>query len=223
LRRSRSSFLFNIATAIVIAALHCTFSFGQTSESAVGPARVRKPLRYGIVVDNSGSMRMQLENMIELVKDIIDLNQPGDEAFLVRFISSDKVILVEELTSEKDAIYEAADGMFAEGGQTAILDAVSFSAKYLDEKTAAEASPAKALLLITDGDERGSATRIEQLTAQLKQSNIRVFAIGISDMKVETKTLDKLTKGTGGRTFLPKGQLERRAVAKTVSAAIREM
>lgn len=222
MQRFRISVLLNIAAAAGIAALLCTFSFAQTSDAAVS-SPVHQPLRYGIVVDNSGSMRMQLENIIELVKEVVDPNRPDDQAFLVRFISSDKVTLVEELTPEKEAIKDAADEMYAEGGQTAILDAVSFSAKYLNEKTAADAASVKVLLLITDGDERDSASRVDEVVAQLKQSNIRVFAIGISDVKVETKTMDKLTKGTGGKIFLPKGPPERRAVAKTVAAAIRGM
>jgi Mg-chelatase subunit ChlD len=130
-------------------------------------------------------------------------------------------VLIEELTSAKAVIQDAAEEMFIEGGQTAILDAISFSAKYLDEKTAADSSAAKVLVLITDGDDRDNSARIEQVAAQVKQSNIRVFAIGISDLKVEMKTLDKLTKGTGGKVFLPKGPVERRAAAKTVAEAIR--
>jgi hypothetical protein len=49
-----------------------------------------------------------------------------------------------------------------------------------------------------------------------------VFVIGISEtLKVETKVLEKLTKSTGGKLFLPKGGAGRSTVVNEVAAAIR--
>jgi len=163
---------------------------------------------------------MQIENLIAFVKDLVDENGPADETFLVRFVSFDKVFLIQEFTSKKNAIHEAADEMFAEGGHTAILDAISYSAKYLIEKDPA-GDYDRVIILVTDGDDRDSSMRIGQVVSQLKESNIRIFAVGIADLKVETKTLEKLTKETGGKIFLPKGAIGRKSAAKEVAAAIR--
>jgi hypothetical protein len=179
-------------------------------------------IRYGIVVDNSGSLRMQLENIVDLVKAIVEGNGADDETFLVRFVSSDKVVLLQDFTSAKMSLLEAAEEMYIEGGQTAILDAVSFSAKHLAANSKSDVSTPKVLILVTDGDDRESIAKAEQVVLQLKQLNVRVFVIGISEtLKVETKVLEKLTKSTGGKLFLPKGGAGRSTVVKEVAAAIR--
>src|SRR5215217_1213407 len=99
-----------VYTACLLAGL-CSFSLGESNE-APSAAAVNGTLKYGIVVDNSGSMRLQLESVIGLVKGIVGENQPGDETFLVRFASSDKIVLLEELTSVKATIQDTADEMF---------------------------------------------------------------------------------------------------------------
>jgi Mg-chelatase subunit ChlD len=211
---------FRISTSsILVTALTAAALFASISAQTVVPS-APKPVKYGIVVDSSGSMRMLLEDAVAMVKSIVDENQPGDQTFLVRFVSSDKIVLVAEMSTRKDEIKDAADQIYIEGGQTAILDALQFSSTYLNEKEP-DLTASKALILITDGDERGSSTKAEKLVEQLKQSDIRVFVIGISDLKVETKTLDKLVKGTAGKIFLPRGGTERRSAAKAVASAIR--
>lgn len=211
---------FRISTSsILVSALTAAALFISISAQTVVPT-APKPVKYGIVVDSSGSMRMLLEDAVAMVKSIVDENQPGDQTFLVRFVSSDKIVLVAEMSTRKDEIRDAADQIYIEGGKTAILDALQFSSTYLNEKEPG-ISASKALILITDGDERGSSAKVEKLVEQLKQSDIRVFVIGISDLKVETKTLDKLVKGTAGKIFLPRGGTERQSAAKAVASAIR--
>ena len=48
------------------------------------------PVSYGLVIDNSGSLRSQLGKVVQSGIRIVDSNKPGDEAFLVRFISRDR-------------------------------------------------------------------------------------------------------------------------------------
>jgi Ca-activated chloride channel family protein len=42
------------------------------------------PISYGIVVDNSGSLRSQINQVIDASKTIINSNREGDEAFVVQ-------------------------------------------------------------------------------------------------------------------------------------------
>ena len=183
----------------------------------------QRPLRYGILADNSGSLRMQLESIIELVKDIVEENGPNDEAFLVRFISSDQISIIQDFTSAKGPIQDAAEEMYIEGGRASILDAINVAADHLKERSLSESGTSSSLLLITDGDEKESSARVDEVAAKLKQSNIRVFVVGVSDLKVNTKSLDRLVKGTDGKIFLPKGQDGRKAAAKDIVASMRAM
>lgn len=179
------------------------------------------PVSYGIVADNSGSYRMLLDTVVKTVKAIVEENKTGDETFLVRFIDSSKITLTQDLTESRSEIEDAADNLYIEGGQTAILDAVLFSAKYLAENSDSESNRRKALILITDGEDRKSAAKIEEVLKVLKDEKIRVYAIGLSDVKVSTKILDKLTKETGGKLFTPKNGAAIPAIIKDLAAVVR--
>lgn len=180
------------------------------------------PVSYGLVVDNSGSYRMILDRVIEAAKDIVEENKADDETFLARFVSSDKIKILQDFTVSKDEIHMAADEMYAEGGLTAILDAVDFSARYLVEKSSrGDGARRKILVLITDGDDRQSAAKIESVLKYLKDNQIRVFALGLSDEKVSLKLLDRLTKETGGKKFVPKMPKEVPTLIKELTTAMR--
>jgi Ca-activated chloride channel family protein len=208
---------FILFPAIILIFAVSAASQQRDQESAAAP----RPVSYGLVVDNSGSYRLLLDRIIDLVKEVVGSNAADDETFLVTFVDSDKVRLHQDLTKNKDLLNEAAEEMYIEGGQTAILDAISFSAKHLVEKTSGAPERARVLVLISDGDERASAVKIEDVIKYLRDEKIRLFAIGISDEKVTMKILDRLTKETGGKKYLPKSRAETPDLVKSLSADIR--
>src|ERR1043166_6402680 len=71
--------------------------------------REEVPISYGLAVDTSGSLRSQLQSVIDAGKTIINANKKGDETFLVRFISSDKIETVQDFTSSKDLLMDGLD------------------------------------------------------------------------------------------------------------------
>ncbi len=178
------------------------------------------PLSYGIVVDNSGSLRLRLERVIKLVGQIVAANASGDEAFLVTFVDSDKIVVRQEMTTEQELLMDAADNMFIEGGKTAILDALNLSHGYLQENSAGT-ERLKRLILITDGDERSSRAKLPDLLTNLKDAKISVFVVGISDLKLETKLIDRLAKETGGKAYFPKTTAELEAAAVSIARDMR--
>jgi len=178
-------------------------------------------ISYGIVVDNSGSYRLMLDGIVEAVKNIVNENKAEDETFLVRFVDIDKIYLSQDFTPDKSQIRDAADEMYIQGGKTAILDAVYYSAKHLSANANSEPNRRRALVLITDGEDRQSKVKLEEVLKFLKGEKIQVFSIGLSDEKVYTKLLDKLAKETNGRFFTPKNRAEIPAVIKELTAVIR--
>lgn len=192
-----------------------TFSQQKNSEGA------KVPVSYGIIVDNSGSARASLDKIIDAIEAIVDANSENDEAFLVRFTSSDKIRLIEDFTKDKSKIKDSANDLYIESGQTAIVDAVDFSARYLSENADKEAGRRNVLILITDGEERQSQIKLEEVLNSLKEKSIKVYSIGISDEKVTRKVLDKLAAGTGGKLFIPKNQIELTAAANELTNIIR--
>ena len=91
------------------------------------------PTNYSLVIDNSGSLRMQLDKVIEASKTIVGTNRPGDETSVVRFVSSDKIEIVQDFTPKKVDLNDALDNLYIEGGQTAIIDAVYLTADRVDK------------------------------------------------------------------------------------------
>lgn len=180
-----------------------------------------KPLAYGLVIDNSGSFRTILEEIIRSANAIIESNGPQDTAFLVRFIDSNKIQLMQDFTSSADELKSATEDMFIEGGQTAILDSVYFSAKHLAEKDDSAPHRQRTLILITDGEDRKSQTKIDDLLKFLKSERIKVFTLGISDEKIHKNLLEKLAKETGGKSFMVEKRAELKNIVKELTVAVR--
>lgn len=210
-----------IAAAVLTAALLSCPALGQEPAAAEKQAPGKTPVSYGLVVDNSGSLRLMLDRVVQLVSGIADQNGPEDEAFLVTFVDTPKIVLRQEFTGDPGDIRDAAENMFIEGGQTAIVDAVKSSADYLRDHARKEAGRARVLILITDGDEGQSGSKLESVLSALKDEKIRVFAVAIAEGKPLLKLLDKLTKETGGKAFVPKNNAELVESVKSISEAIR--
>src|SRR5690349_14899458 len=59
------------------------------------------PTNYTMVVDNSGSMRQQLEKVIEAGKILVSANRKDDETSIIRFVSNDKITIDQDFTANK--------------------------------------------------------------------------------------------------------------------------
>lgn len=195
----------------------------QNAPTEVTQKKIEPAVHYGFVVDNSGSFRLLLEASIAFIKGTVAHNGSGDKTFLVRFSGSDRIVLEQELSEDATEIGDAADAMYSEAGQKAIIDAVMFSAKYLVENDGDDFEGSRALILITDGDERSSITKLETAVAFLKLHQIRVYSVGIADgTKVDLKLLERLARETNGWVISLKNQTELRSAASEVAAAIRK-
>src|SRR4051812_12675296 len=78
------------------------------------------PTNYGLVLDNSGSLRQQLDKVIEAGKVFVSNNHPTDETLVIRFVGRDKIEIVQNFTPNKVDLNDALDNLYVEGGQTAI-------------------------------------------------------------------------------------------------------
>lgn len=162
---------------------------------------------FGIVVDNSGSTRNILETIIQTTKKFAKAKQSSDEAFLVRFISSDKINVMVAATRDEDELTAGAEEMYPEGGLSAITDALYIAAKEIKLKNCEQINCKQALILISDGEERQSKFKPQELLDALKEKNIRVYAISLIEnlnRNKEVKFLQNVTNQTGGKAYYPK-------------------
>jgi Mg-chelatase subunit ChlD len=160
----------------------------------------------GIVVECTGTQRMQMDHIVSVIKQFTETMQVGDEAFLVRYVDPARTSVVQDLTKEKADINDAAEGLYVEGGQTSLFDAVEYAAQYLAKNKDA-ASGSQTLIVISSGEDKGDRS-IDGTLSLLKEKQIRVYAIGMSDLKVSPKSLDRLSRDTGGKSYLPRTTAE---------------
>ena len=167
-------------------------------------------LNLGLIVDNSGSLRHALETEITLAKGVVRNLVREDEAFLIRFITNDKIQMLQDWTSNQTVLNNKLDDLFVEGGQTAITDAVHFAAEKILERAKKDNSKRYALILITDGEDRDSYYKETQLYDLLKNSNVQIFPIAVNqalEINLRERSNDfinRLALGTGGTAFFAK-------------------
>jgi Ca-activated chloride channel family protein len=176
-------------------------------------------LTVGFVIDCSGSQRLQIDHTIALVKQISEGLSESDQAFLVRFVDAAKISVMQELTSSKTDIQDTAEGLYVEGGLTAITDGMDAAGRYMSRNLPDGSKPI--IILISDGDDRGSGRKVEDVISALKQKQVRVFTVGISDLKVSMRLLDRFAKETGGKSYTPRNAAELSNTAVDISKAIR--
>ena len=198
--------------------------------------REEVPISYGLAVDTSGSLRSQLQSVIDAGKTIINSNKPGDETFLVRFISSDKIETVQDFTSNKEMLLDGLDSFYVEGGQTAVIDAVYLSAEHVAEYRRGDEGDRRrrALIVITDGEDRNSFYKQEQLFSRLREEDVQIYVIGfVSELEKEAglirksprekavALINKLASETGGRAFFPESVAELPQIANEIVRDLR--
>lgn len=195
------------------------------------------PIINALVIDNSRSLRSQLIKVLEAGKIIVAANRPKDETTIVRFVSKDKIEVVQDFTSNKSSLYNALDNLYVEGGQTAIIDAVYQTAKKVEQyqnSTKKEDVKLRSLILVSDGDDRGSSYNEQQLFELLGEFNIQIYAIGfVNHLSKEAESngmsrqdkarafLIRLAQETGGKVYFPNSINELPQIAADISGELR--
>jgi Ca-activated chloride channel family protein len=194
------------------------------------------PISYGLAVDTSGSLRSQLQSVIDSGKTIVNSNRKGDETFLVRFISSDKIETVQDFTANQDLLIDGLDSLYVEGGQTAVIDAVYLTADHVAEYKKGDDSDKRrrALIVITDGEDRSSFYSPDKLFARLREADVQIYVIGfVNELDKEgglirksprdkaVNLLNKIATETGGRAFFPQSLSELPQIAGEIIRDLR--
>ncbi len=196
------------------------------------------PTNYSLVIDNSGSLRSQIDQVIEAGKILISSNKTEDETSIIRFVSSDKVEVVEDFTRNKADLIDALETkLYIEGGQTAIIDAVYLAADQItkhDKSTSSTDRKRRALILVSDGEDRTSFYTQQQLFDLLRETDVQIYIVGFvqdlsSDKGFITKSpqgkakafLERLATETGGKAYFPGAVTELNGIAREIASELR--
>lgn len=153
-------------------------------------ARKGPILNLGLVMDNTGSMRPLLGRLVKLGGGFVDSLGTKDEAFIVRFVSSPKIEVVQEWTADKFRMKGALENMYIEGGQSAVIDALYLSSEKLLVRQQKDRAQRYALVLISDAEDRDSFYKTEEMLALLKGTDIQIFVVAITNELAKNRTTD---------------------------------
>jgi VWFA-related protein len=151
----------------------------------------RRPLRIAIVLDTSLSMEGdKLRSAIASAVAFLPVLQTEDEGFVIGF--SDKVALLQDLTSDRAKLESAIRAVEAKGGTT-LYDAI-----YSASERLAAFDGRRVLLLLSDGRdeaanglEPGSFHTLEEARDRALHNEVMVFAIGLGRyLAHDAKVLD---------------------------------
>jgi len=137
-------------------------------------SRERVPVSLGLALDTSGSMAGEKIRAAQaaLGRFLVDLLGPDDEVFVYRF--SDEAVLVQGWTTDRRQLPRLL-GDIHPSGETVLYDTVAESIPLAQGGRHRK----KALVVISDGNDTGSATPVSEVRRQIRESEILVYAVGI--------------------------------------------
>jgi Ca-activated chloride channel family protein len=181
------------------------------------------PLRIGVLVDTSNSIRERLHFEQEAAIDFLqETLRPGkDSAFVVAFDVEPQ--LLQDYTDEVDKLAQATRNLQA-GGGTALYDAIFFACKQkLLFFPPPEPYLRRVLIIISDGLDNQSEHSREEAIAMAQRAEVTIFAISTNRSGLTErgdKVLRRMAEETGGRPFFP---FEARDLAANFQEISREL
>lgn len=186
------------------------------------------PVSLAIAIDTSGSMRSKLETVVQAVTNLVRTNRPKDETAVIQF--KDTVELLEEFTTDPSDVEDALGDLFA-NGQTSLFDAILLSSDYVQKDGH---NRRKALIVVTDGVEKGSYYSLEEVVEKMRKLDVRLYLIGFtsdlddsrglfkrSQKSKAEKLLSKMAEETGGRSFFPREPSELGPIGEEIALDLR--
>jgi Ca-activated chloride channel family protein len=180
------------------------------------------PVSVALVLDNSGSMRGKLADVIIATLAFARSSNPDDELFAIEF--NDRVrdaLDGRSLAASEQSELEQALRTLAPAGQTALYDALSSGLNRLDSG----AHRRKVLVLLSDGGDNASRmATLDDVVEQAQRADVTIFTIGMfDDGAAETNpgVLKRLADATGGERLLPKSAGVLLKACERIALAIR--
>jgi VWFA-related protein len=182
------------------------FEDGRPQEIRFFSRETDLPLRIGILIDTSNSIRERLSFEQEAAIDFLNIAvRPGkDRAFVVAFDVEPQ--LLRDYTDDIETLSTAIRGLKA-GGVTSLYDAAFFSCK---EKLLFFPPPEpylrRVMIILSDGQDNQSVHTLEEALSMAQRAEVTIYTVSTNWSGAEGRgdnVLRRLAKETGGRAFLP--------------------
>jgi Ca-activated chloride channel family protein len=154
------------------------------------------PISLGIVYDVSGSMGNFSSRSLAMLRYFFDNSHTDDEFYVYSF--NNHVQLVQDFTSLPEALLNRVTFIKAKGS-TALFDATYAAV----EKVREGRHHKKVILIFSDGEENSSRYSGRELQNLLKENDVQIYAIGMSEFSSGAGTLKFIAEPTGGQALFP--------------------
>ena len=162
------------------------------------------PARIVLLVDNSLSIRADVEKLEQAAREFAYEIYEGDKLLIVGY--DEQAEIVADWTDDAKGI-EKALKLFRKKGQPHLFDAIRV---VVEEALRPIQGQKRIIIVISDGLDRGSKATFEETLAELQSENIMVYAVQAvdrtrgairRDVPKPRVVIDKLAEGTGGQIF----------------------
>src|ERR1041384_7397472 len=162
------------------------------------------PARIVLLVDNSLSIRADVEKLEQAAREFVYEIYEGDKLLVVGY--DEQAEIVADWTDDAKSI-ESSLKLFRKTGQPHLFDSIR---AVIEEALRPLQGQKRIIVVISDGLDRGSKATFEQTLAELQSENIMVYAVQAvdrtrgairRDVPKPKVVIDKLAEGTGGQIF----------------------
>lgn len=163
------------------------------------------PVTIGIVIDNSGSMRGKIGEVIAATLALARSSNSQDELFTLEFndrvrdpIPGHQFLLANDLETLESGLLTLRPE-----GRTALYDALQTALDRLDRATRAR----KILVVVSDGGDNASRATLDDVLVRARRTNTAFYTIGLFapvDLDANPGVLRSLARSTGGARYLPR-------------------
>ena len=162
------------------------------------------PARLVLLVDNSLTIRADVDRLEQAAREFAYEIFEGDQLLIVGY--DEQAEIVADWTDDAKGI-ETSLKSFRKKGQPHLFDALI---AVVDQALRPLSGQKRAIVVISDGLDRGSKTSFEQVLAELQAQDITVYAVQAvdrtrgairRDVPKPKQVIEKLVEGTGGTVF----------------------
>lgn len=155
-----------------------------------------RPISLAILIDTSGSMRDKIKEVHAAAGAFAESLRDIDQALVIDF--DDNVFLIQELTSDREALKEAIESTEPIGA-TSLYDALHATYRKIGHMDGR-----KAIVVLSDGEDTSSQFGFKRVLEEAKTNNTMIFTIGLGGGAgggPRREVLNDFSENTGGRSF----------------------
>jgi Ca-activated chloride channel homolog len=191
------------------------------------------PVRVGLLVDASGSMRVgrKAVDARETARQIFSTLRSDDTAAVFSFDT--QLDRVTDFTSDSAVLEGSLERLNPPFGQTSLYDAIADAASFVADKgrESGRLPHRAALVVLTDGIDTRSRSTTEQVTAIASRIDVPVYIVAVMSPIDDPRTdetpsfdasgLSNLARGTGGEMFVASAPAHANLAARQIIDELR--